>query len=159
MVETVLDLDLSNIQGIGPRKREKLIDGGIESVLDLAAALPGDVEEVLGGSREGASRMLLSARIFLEKSGLLDKEFMPEVQFVQVEERTPFNLNTVRNLGIQAATNDIIIIFDADCIPQQTCIDNLRRNAERGVFLSGLVAYEVSYKKQLNSTLSSASGK
>ena len=76
MAETVLDLDLSNIQGIGPRKREKLIDGGIESVLDLAASLPGDVKEVLGGNREGASRMLLSARIFLEKNGLLDKEFM-----------------------------------------------------------------------------------
>ena len=80
---------------------------------------------------------------------MLDRDFMPEVQFVQVNERTPFNLNAVRNLGIRSATNDIIIIFDADCIPQQDCIDTLRKNADKGVFLSGLVAYEVPYKKQL----------
>lgn len=40
MSESALDLELTEIEGIGPKTKEKLI-GGIESVLDLAVALPG----------------------------------------------------------------------------------------------------------------------
>ena len=88
---------------------------------------------------------------------MLDRDFMPEVQFVQVEERKEYNLNTVRNLGIREATNDIIIILDADCIPQPNyidplqpnCIDTFREKSQRGVYLSGVIAYEVPYEQQL----------
>ena len=80
---------------------------------------------------------------------MLDREFMPEVQFVQVEERTGWNLNSVRNLGIKAATNEIIIMLDADCIPQPGCIDTFRALSEKGVYLSGVIGYEVPYKQQL----------
>ena len=74
--------------------------------------------------------------------------FMPPLQFVQVEKRTKWNLNSVRNLGIKSASNDIIIIYDADCIPQPGCVDTFRANAERGIYLSGVIGYEVPYKIQ-----------
>ena len=62
---------------------------------------------------------------------MLDREFMPEVQFVQVEERTGWNLNSVRNLGVREASNDIIIMLDADCIPQPGFIDIFRALSEK----------------------------
>ena len=40
MAETVLDVGLDNIKGIGPKTKQKLIDGGIDSVLGLAVAIP-----------------------------------------------------------------------------------------------------------------------
>ncbi len=49
MSETVLEVGLDNIKGIGPKITQKLIDGGIDSVLGLAVALPKEIEEILGG--------------------------------------------------------------------------------------------------------------
>ena len=80
---------------------------------------------------------------------MLQRDFSGKVQFVQVEERVGYNLNTVRNLGIRSSKNDVIIIFDADCIPQPGCIELLRRKAEPGVYLSGVVLYEIPYEEQL----------
>jgi len=34
MVESMLDINLEDVTGIGPKTKEKLNDGGIESVLD-----------------------------------------------------------------------------------------------------------------------------
>ncbi len=76
MAETVLDVGLDNIKGIGPKTKQKLIDGGIDSVLGLAVALPSEVEEVLGGTEESASKLIFSARQYLESQGLLGKEFI-----------------------------------------------------------------------------------
>ena len=75
--ESILDLDLKDIGGIGPKTKEKLVEGGIESVLDLATALPDEVEEILGGKEEGASTLIFSARKLLEDSGILEKNFIP----------------------------------------------------------------------------------
>ena len=83
MSENALDLELTEIEGIGPKTKEKLVEGGIESVLDLAVALPGEVEEILGGKEEGASSFIFSARRLLEQSGLLDKEFVPASEVLQ----------------------------------------------------------------------------
>ncbi len=83
MTETVLDLDLSGIDGIGPKTKEKLINGGIENVLNLAAALPSDLQSVLGGKEESATSLILSARILLEESGLLDREFVPASEVME----------------------------------------------------------------------------
>jgi hypothetical protein len=73
LAESVLDLDLKDVNGIGPKTKEKLIEGGIESVLDLAAALPKELESVLGGSEENAASMVLSAKKLLAESGLIVK--------------------------------------------------------------------------------------
>ncbi len=83
MAETVLDLDLSRIDGIGPKTKEKLINGGIENVLNLAASLPGDLQGILGGKEESATSLILSARVLLEESGLLDREFVPASEVLE----------------------------------------------------------------------------
>ena len=88
-----------------------------------------------GGSTDGVEKML-------------EKKYMPPVQFVRVENRTEYNLNSVRNLGLRSARNDLIAIFDADVIPQPLCIDMLRTYAKKGDFISGAVMYEESLKDQ-----------
>ena len=47
------------------------------------------------------------------------------------------------NKGIEAALNDLIIILDADTVPQPHCIDNLRESGGKGVYVSGLIALKV----------------
>ena len=79
---------------------------------------------------------------------MLDRNYLQDIQFVKVEKRTEFNLNSVRNLGVLNAGNDLIAIFDADVIPQPGCIDILRSFSKKGVFASGLVIYEQSLKEQ-----------
>jgi len=88
-----------------------------------------------GGSTDGVEKML-------------KKKYMPPVKFVKVEKRTEFNLNSVRNLGVRAASNDLVAIFDADVIPQPLCIDSLRTHAQKGDFVSGIVVYEQSMREQ-----------
>ncbi|GAJ23988.1 unnamed protein product, partial [marine sediment metagenome] len=76
-------LGLGKIKGIGPKKRKKLIDGGIESVLDLAASLPKEIEEVLGGKEKSANSLISYARQYLISKGLLEKEFVPANEVLQ----------------------------------------------------------------------------
>ena len=117
--------------------KRKALRKTLEATLSQIQIYKGDEVIVADGkSTDGVEKML-------------DREFMPEVQFVQVEERKEYNLNTVRNLGIREATNDIIIVLDADCIPQPNCIDTFRDKSQIGIYLSGGVAYEVPYKHQL----------
>jgi len=65
------------LEGIGPATEKKLRDSGIESVLELAAALPDEVLEAIGGSKDNASALIFLAQNALRESGLLDKEFIP----------------------------------------------------------------------------------
>ncbi|RLI38546.1 DNA repair and recombination protein RadA [Candidatus Bathyarchaeota archaeon] len=83
MSETVLEVGLDNIKGIGPKITQKLIDGGIDSVLGLAVALPKEIEEILGGKEESASKLIMSARKQLESQGLLGKEFVLASEVLQ----------------------------------------------------------------------------
>lgn len=84
MSETVLEVGLDNIKGIGPKITQKLIDGGIDSVLGLAVALPKEIEEILGGKEESASKLIMSARKQLESQGLLGKEFVLASEVLQI---------------------------------------------------------------------------
>ncbi len=72
----MLDTGLENIKGIGPKTKAKLVDGGIDSVLGLAVALPRELNEVLGGEEESATRLIVAARQYLVSHGILDKEFV-----------------------------------------------------------------------------------
>jgi len=76
MAQSVLDLTLKDLDGVGPATEKKLREAGIESVLDLAAALPEEVAQIIGGSRESACALIYVAQTALMKSGLLEKEFI-----------------------------------------------------------------------------------
>jgi len=82
MDETVLDLGLENIDGLGPKTKEKLIAGGIDSIMGLAVALPSEVEEILGGE-ETTTKLIFSARQYLESKNLLEKQFILASDFLQ----------------------------------------------------------------------------
>ncbi len=81
MAETELDVGL--IKGIGPKTREKLVESGIESIYDLAAALPGELEDILGGAEERAGALILAARQHLVSQGLLEREFISATEVMQ----------------------------------------------------------------------------
>jgi DNA repair protein RadA len=83
MVESVVDLNLDRIKGIGPKTKEKLIDNGITSVLDLAVTLPKELEEILGGKEENVNAFIISARRLLEESGLLEREFITASELME----------------------------------------------------------------------------
>jgi DNA repair protein RadA len=83
MAESVVDLNLDKIKGIGPKTKEKLIDNGITSVLDLAVTLPKELEEILGGKEENVNAFIISARRFLEESGLLEREFITASELME----------------------------------------------------------------------------
>ncbi|MGD0330411.1 MAG: DNA repair and recombination protein RadA [Nitrososphaeria archaeon] len=80
MSVTVFDMELRDLEGIGPSTEKKLKDAGIESVLDLAVALPDEVADKIGGAKENASAMIFVAQKALMESGLIDKEFVPAIE-------------------------------------------------------------------------------
>ena len=75
-------------------------------------------------------------------------EFVPPVQVHPVPSEGAWMLNTVRNTGIKEAANDLIILFDADTVPQPECVDRLRAAAGKGKYVSGLVYYTVPFSIQ-----------
>jgi DNA repair protein RadA len=83
MDEDLLDVNLDSIKGVGPKTKEKLIRGGVESVLDLAVSLPKELEDILGGSEESASSLVFSARQHLVSKGLLEREFIPASEVME----------------------------------------------------------------------------
>jgi len=48
MSDIILDVGLDNIKGIGPKTKQKLVEGGIDSILGLAVALPKEIVTILG---------------------------------------------------------------------------------------------------------------
>jgi len=77
MSETVVDMELGELEGIGPATKEKLKEAGIESVLDLAVSLPGELEEQAGLTAEKANSMIYVAQRKLTEHGLIEREFIP----------------------------------------------------------------------------------
>ncbi len=76
-------MELHDLDGIGPSTEKKLKDGGIGSVLELAVALPDELAEKLGGSKDNASSMIFVAQRALMDSGLIDKGFAPAVETLE----------------------------------------------------------------------------
>jgi len=80
---TVIDLEIQDIEGIGPTTARKLKEAGIVSVMDLAVASAEELAVDLNSSKESAASFIMAAQSFimaaqklLRESNILEKEFV-----------------------------------------------------------------------------------
>src|ERR671931_1684596 len=71
----VAELEIEDIEGIGPTTARKMKEAGISSVMELATAIPEELATDLGGSKETAATFIMAAQKLLRESGILDNEF------------------------------------------------------------------------------------
>ena len=73
--QAVTDLHLEDLPGIKPVQIAKLKRIGIESVLELAVAIPQELAEESGDNLESMSILVIEARKALSNMGLISREF------------------------------------------------------------------------------------
>jgi DNA repair protein RadA len=70
------DLEIQDIQGIGPTTAKKLKEAGIVSVMDLAATSADELAVDINASKESAAAFIMAAQKLLRESHILEKEFV-----------------------------------------------------------------------------------
>jgi DNA repair protein RadA len=73
---TVSDLEIQDIEGIGPTTARKLKEAGIVSVMDLAVASAEELSIDLNSSKESAASFIIAAQKLLRESNILEREFI-----------------------------------------------------------------------------------
>ena len=73
---TAEELELDNLEGVGPVTKQKLQEAGIYSIMDLAARGVGDVADCLNGDTAKASELINKARAKLTEMNILAKDFV-----------------------------------------------------------------------------------
>lgn len=73
--KNVVELEIEDIEGVGPTTARKMKEAGISSVMELATAVADELAADLGGSKENASNFIMAAQKLLRESGILDNEF------------------------------------------------------------------------------------
>lgn len=73
--KNVVELEIEDIEGIGPTTARKMKEAGISSVMELATTVPDELASDLGGSKETAAAFIIAAQKLLRESGILDNEF------------------------------------------------------------------------------------
>jgi DNA repair protein RadA len=71
----VVELEIEDIEGVGPTTARKMKEAGISSVMELATAVPEELASDLGGSKDTAATFIMAAQKLLRESGVLDNEF------------------------------------------------------------------------------------
>ncbi len=72
----IINLELQDIEGIGPTTAKKLKDAGILSVMDLAVASSDELAVDINASRESAATFIMAAQKLLRDSRIIEKEFL-----------------------------------------------------------------------------------
>jgi DNA repair protein RadA len=72
----IIDLEIQDIEGIGPTTAKKLKDAGIVSVMDLAVASSDELAVDLNSSKDSAASFIMAAQKLLRESNILEKEFV-----------------------------------------------------------------------------------
>lgn len=72
---SVLDLELEDLEGIGPTTARKLKEAGINSVIQLATVSADELATDIGGSKDAAGTFIMAAQKLLRESNFLDNEF------------------------------------------------------------------------------------
>jgi DNA repair protein RadA len=70
-----VELEIEDIEGVGPTTARKMKEAGISSVMELATAVAEELASDLGGSKETAATFIMAAQKLLRESGILDNEF------------------------------------------------------------------------------------
>jgi DNA repair protein RadA len=72
---SVLDLELEDIEGIGPSASRKLKEAGVSSVIQLATVSADELATEIGGTKDAAANYIMAAQKLLRESNFLDNEF------------------------------------------------------------------------------------
>ncbi|MGA9928996.1 MAG: DNA repair and recombination protein RadA [Nitrososphaeraceae archaeon] len=72
----LLDLEIQDIEGIGPSTTKKLREAGILSVMDLAVAGVEDLAVDINSTKDSAASFIMAAQKLLRESNILEKEFI-----------------------------------------------------------------------------------
>jgi DNA repair protein RadA len=75
-VVAAVDLEIQDIEGIGPTTARKLKEAGIVSVMDLAVASADELAVDINSSKETAATFIMAAQRLLRESNILEKEFV-----------------------------------------------------------------------------------
>src|SRR5918998_5603656 len=73
---TIVDLEIQDIEGVGPTTAKKLKEAGIISVMDLAVATSDELAVDINSSKETAATFIMAAQRLLRESNVLEKEFV-----------------------------------------------------------------------------------
>jgi DNA repair protein RadA len=73
---TVVDLEIQDIEGVGPTTAKKLKEAGIISVMDLAVTSADELAVDLNSSKDTAAAFIMAAQRLLRESNILEKEFV-----------------------------------------------------------------------------------
>jgi DNA repair protein RadA len=71
-----IDLDLHDVEGIGPTTAKKLKEAGITSVLELAVTTVEQLAVDINSSKDSAAAFIMEAQKLLRESNVLEKEFV-----------------------------------------------------------------------------------
>jgi len=75
-INDLTNLEIQDIEGIGPTIAKKLREAGIFSVMDLAVAAVEDLAVDINASKESAASFIMAAQKLLRESDVLEKEFI-----------------------------------------------------------------------------------
>ncbi|MBU1067927.1 glycosyltransferase [Patescibacteria group bacterium] len=106
------------------------------------------LSNLMGQLREGDEVVVVDDDSSDGLRDMLEAKYSPPVEYVRLEDHKRWRLQAVRNAGIQASSNPIIYMLDADCVPQPECVDRLREQAGKGKYVSGILLYDVSRREQ-----------
>ena len=73
---SIIELEIQDIEGIGPTTAKKLKEAGIVSVMDLAVATADELSVDINSSKDSASAFIIAAQKLLRDSKVLEKEFV-----------------------------------------------------------------------------------
>lgn len=76
LLMTLEELELDSLEGVGPARKQKLIDAGIHTIMDLAVRGPSEVADTVGLDLAAAIELCNKARNRLVEMGRLEKDFV-----------------------------------------------------------------------------------
>jgi DNA repair protein RadA len=73
---SAIDLEIQDIEGVGPTTAKKLKEAGIVSVMDLAVTSAEQLAVDINSSKDSAAAFIMAAQKLLRESNVLEKEFV-----------------------------------------------------------------------------------